>query len=160
MTKLTWSQPGGALLASDEVAHSAAGRVKNELIDGTDANAGDNFVYDGAGRLIDAWVPGHALAYRFADAGGCGPAPGAGRNTNRTSVTDNGSTSCYDAADKLSRRPTPATPPWPPTTTRTPPRWGQRPSPTTEPTATRPPPARAAPFATGATPPTASWSAR
>ena len=102
---LTWKKPDAGVLATDTVVRSAGGKVADQSIDGTDANpAGANFAYDGAGRLIDAFVPGHRYAYGFSPTGGCGAMPSAGRNTNRTSVTDNGgapSTYCYDGADRL-----------------------------------------------------------
>ena len=102
---LTWRLPGGASLASDAVTRSAGGRVTDQSIDGTDAHPGaDNFVYDGAGRLSAAWVPGHAYTYGFAPSGGCGTLTGAGKNTDRTSLVDNASPAlsyCYGAGDRL-----------------------------------------------------------
>ena len=102
---LTWQKsPGQTTLAEDLVVRSQAGRVVDETIDGTDARgANPNFVYDAAGRLTDAWVGGHVLAYAYEPTAGCGSQPGAGRNTNRTKATDNGAvtTYCYDAADRL-----------------------------------------------------------
>jgi hypothetical protein len=86
---------------SDQVTRSQSGRVVNELIDGVDPDpAANNFVYDGAGRLSSAKVPGHTISYGFAPTGGCGVMATAGRNTNRTSVTDNAATYsyCYDQA--------------------------------------------------------------
>ena len=103
LSGLTWTKPDGSLLASDAVTRSEAGRVVDEAIDGTDARAGNNFVYDGAGRLVSAWVAGHALSYRFDAFGGCGALAAAGKNTNRTAMVDNGATTtyCYDGADRL-----------------------------------------------------------
>ena len=103
-TGVAWSAPGPSTLTSDAVVHSVGGRVRDEVIDGADARAGDNFEYDGPGRLTAAWVPGHALAYGYAGGGGCGASLYAGRNSNRTSASDNGGTPaayCYDGADKL-----------------------------------------------------------
>lgn len=101
-TSLSWALVGATV--TDGVSRSQAGRVYDEVIDGIDANAGaNNFAYDAAGRLTNAWVPGHALAYGFAASGACGYQSTAGKNTNRTSVVDNGATttSCYDAGDRL-----------------------------------------------------------
>jgi RHS repeat-associated protein len=102
---LNWLQAGGGALASDAVSRSAAGDVVDETIDGVDANpSGVNFSYDGAGRLSSARVAGHTLTYNYAASSpGCPLATTAGKNTNRTSVIDNGTTvsSCYDAADRL-----------------------------------------------------------
>jgi len=101
---LTWAL-GGGVQVSDSVAYSQSGRVVEQLIDGADARPGaNNFVYDGAGRLTQAWVPGHSLTYGYDPAAGCGVAPRAAKNTSRTSVADNGgpaSSYCYDSADKL-----------------------------------------------------------
>lgn len=98
---LTWGGSVGAL-ASDAVVRSQAGRVLSETVGGVATNT---YTYDGAGRLVGATVPGHSLAYAYAyaSAGGCRPLAGAGRNTNRTSLVDNGvtTTSCYDNADRL-----------------------------------------------------------
>ncbi|HZQ29305.1 MAG TPA: PA14 domain-containing protein, partial [Acidimicrobiales bacterium] len=104
-TGLSWLAAGGGSLTTDAVTRSFGGRVLDESVDGTDAHAGaDNFTYDGAGRLTDAWVTAHHYAYGFAASPSCALAPNAGRNTNRSSVIDNGGTAttyCYDAADKL-----------------------------------------------------------
>jgi RHS repeat-associated protein len=106
ITGLTWNQSGTlGTVTTDTVTYSQSGRVIDEVIDAVDARvSADNFAYDAAGRLIDAYVPGHHLAYSFAASGGCGYQTTTGLNTNRTSVSDNNSTIatyCYDAGDKL-----------------------------------------------------------
>ena len=97
---LSWNQNGGSLLTSDAVTYSQSGRVVDQSIDGTDpSTAGTNFTYDGAGRLVNAYVPGHHYAYGF-DNASC-----RGNDTNRTSMSDyvsDAKTYCYDAADRLS----------------------------------------------------------
>jgi RHS repeat-associated protein len=102
--KQNWNFTGGAV-AQDQTVRSQAGTVIDELIDGIDAHSGSNFTYDGAGRLTEAWVPGHHQTYTFATTSSCPIATGAGLNTNRTSFTDSaGSLSfsyCYDNADRL-----------------------------------------------------------
>jgi RHS repeat-associated protein len=103
-SSVTWNQPGGVLMARDQVTRNLAGNVIDQMIDGVDPRpSNDNFTYDGAGRLVDAWAPGHHYTYAFDAAGGCGTLPTAGANTNRTASTDNGAatTYCYDQADKL-----------------------------------------------------------
>jgi RHS repeat-associated protein len=105
-TGQSWYTNTGTLLTSDTITRSLAGRYTDETIDGVDANtSGVNFQYDGAGRLYDAYAPGHHLQYAYAaSTPGCTLAPAAGKNTNRTSVTDNGGTAttyCYDNADRL-----------------------------------------------------------
>ncbi|MCA1684076.1 MAG: hypothetical protein LC708_02985, partial [Actinobacteria bacterium] len=107
-TGLTFSQANGSALVTDIVVRSQSGRVRDEAIDGTDANAtsgdgGANFRYDGAGRLTEARVPTKHLTYGFSATNGCGLAT-TGRNANRTSMTVNGGTPttyCYDSADRL-----------------------------------------------------------
>ncbi len=108
---LTWAGPGGTL-ATDAVTRSQSGRVTDETIDGTDADAANpNFIYDPLGRLTKARVAiggaTHVLDYGFATSGGCGAQDAPGRNSNRSSVTDTvgGSPTttgyCYDNADRL-----------------------------------------------------------
>ncbi len=105
-TGLTWNAAGGQALLNDQVQRSQAGRVTDETTDGIDANPGldNNFTYDAAGRLTQASTPGHALTYTYAPTGGCGFLTTAGKNTNRTAMVDNGTTTtyCYGADDRLS----------------------------------------------------------
>ena len=59
---------------------------------------------DGVGRLTRAVGSGHDFQYGYAASGGCGVNTAAGNNSNRTSLTDNGSTVgsyCYDNTDRL-----------------------------------------------------------
>ena len=102
--KQSW-QFASTATATDQVTRSQTGKVVDESIDGVDAHSGNNFTYDGAGRLVDAYVPGHHYTYGFAASGGCGADAAAGKNTNRTSFIDStGSLSygyCYDNADRL-----------------------------------------------------------
>ncbi|MGH9223933.1 MAG: RHS repeat-associated core domain-containing protein [Acidimicrobiales bacterium] len=111
-TRLAWTAAGGAPLATDEVARSRTGRVTDEKVDGDDAYPGTpsfgsagsmNFHYDPVGRLRTAKVAGHDLAYEFAAAAACGDLTAAGRNTNRTRVSDNGTGTdfCYGLDDRL-----------------------------------------------------------
>jgi len=109
-TGLSWTGPGGTL-TSNTVTRSLQGRVVDDATDGVDPWVGtDNYTYDGAGRLTQAMVPGHALLYPYAPSGGCGPSTGAGKNTNRTQFIDYlylSATSCYDNADRLTSTTTP-----------------------------------------------------
>ncbi|MEZ5382765.1 MAG: PA14 domain-containing protein [Microthrixaceae bacterium] len=112
---LTWTGPGAALITSDSVTRSLAGRVVDQAVDGTDPNpSGANYVYDGAGRLTDAWTPAQRTQYAFAPSGGCGVATAAGKNSNRTTKTvipaggsPAATTFCYDHADRLTSTTTP-----------------------------------------------------
>jgi len=104
-TGLTWKAAGGGAMATVAVTRSQAGRVIDEIVDGVDAHTGGpNFGYDPVGRLTSARVTAHSLVYDFGPSSLCTLAPGAGANTNRSSVTDNGGTPttyCYDEADRL-----------------------------------------------------------
>jgi len=104
LTGLTWSLADASVITSDALTRSQSGRVTDRSLENVDATPlGRNFSYDGAGRLISASVAGHALTYVYDPANGCGPSVAAGRNTNRSSVTDNTTTVsyCYDNADRL-----------------------------------------------------------
>ena len=105
-------EPGGTLIHRDIVTRNSAGQVIDQLVDThPDANpASDNYLYDGAGRLIRAWIPvaggtpSRDITYGFAATGGCGASDDAGLNTNRTSETVAGgpaTTYCYDNADRI-----------------------------------------------------------
>ncbi|HJV08948.1 MAG TPA: DNRLRE domain-containing protein [Acidimicrobiales bacterium] len=108
---LSWAFTGGGS-AIDSVIRSQSGRIVDHSVDGADANpAGQNFRYDGAGRLIEAWwgAPAQHATYSYATAS-CGVAD-AGKNTNRTAMTLNGATPvtyCYDSADRLTSSSDPA----------------------------------------------------
>ncbi|MGH9279635.1 MAG: RHS repeat-associated core domain-containing protein [Acidimicrobiales bacterium] len=109
--KKTWNT-GTALLASDEVFRSRAGRVSDQKIDGVDpypngaafgAQDSYNYTYGAAGELLSAHIPGHNLTYAYAPAGGCGPLQTAGLNGDRTGITRDGTptTYCHGADDRL-----------------------------------------------------------
>jgi RHS repeat-associated protein len=102
---VTWRQPDNTVITSDAItARDIAGRVTDQSIDGVDPyTSGPNYVYDNAGRLTTARVAGHTYSYVFAATGGCGTLGAAGKNTNRTSMVDNSTTTsyCYDNADRL-----------------------------------------------------------
>ena len=117
LTALQWATTAGATFASDQVHYSQDGRVDDQLIDGVDARPGTwggassaNFLYDGVGRLVEAWTldqPSAAVRHLSYDyvtqVPACVIAPNAGMNTNRSKTTDNGveTTYCYDHADRL-----------------------------------------------------------
>lgn len=103
--RVTSTAADGTTMADDVVSRSRSGKVVDQSIDGTDPNAGGtNFGYDAAGRLTTAHVPGHALTYAYAASGGCGTEPAAGKNSNRTSMSDSAgpsATYCYNRRDQL-----------------------------------------------------------
>jgi RHS repeat-associated protein len=106
LAQVSWTGPGG-LITSDQVTRRTGGDVVGFVTDGVNHHAGDDYVYDNAGRLTQAWVPGGHYAYAFASAGSC-PAPAAYKNTNRSSMTftSTGGAAvttnyCYDHADRL-----------------------------------------------------------
>lgn len=109
----------GAFVAGDATNESLAGRVTSEQEDisgnglsNPDPKAPNSttYTYDGAGRLVSAYLPEGLAAYGYAanPAGDNCPTPNAGQNTNRTSVTitpTSGSPTtthyCYNNADQL-----------------------------------------------------------
>ncbi len=95
-----------ALVASDDVSYSQGSRVKDQSIDSVDVRSGNNFGYDGAGRLTTAYVPSHNLEYHYDANSGCvglGGLANSGNNTNRSWVVDNGVGTyyCYNGADRM-----------------------------------------------------------
>lgn len=119
---------GATVLTSDAVTRDLPGRVIDRTVDGIDANpAGANYVYDGAGRLVDWYEtdPSTSTQYRgtytFGAAptecagGSWGNATNAGKNTNRATSTlqiNGGATAttkyCYDFADRIQKVITPS----------------------------------------------------
>jgi RHS repeat-associated protein len=97
---------GSTVLYDETNTFSAAGRVKDQSVSNgsglTDANpSGDNFYYDGAGRLTLSYTSSGMEVDSY-DTASCG-ATNAGLDTNRTSITRGSTTQtlCYDAADRL-----------------------------------------------------------
>jgi RHS repeat-associated protein len=103
--RVTSTAADGTTMADDVVSRSRSGKVVDQSVDGADPNPlGANFAYDAAGRLTSAHVPGRSLTYGYAPSGGCGAEPAAGKNSNRTSMTDStgpSATYCYDRMDQL-----------------------------------------------------------
>ncbi|TPW12523.1 MAG: YD repeat protein, partial [Acidimicrobiaceae bacterium] len=105
LTAVVWAGPGG-MITSDAVTRSQTGRIIDQSVDGTDPyGAGNNYVYDSAGRLASARTPGGGFyEYAYTPTGGCGANTAAGANSNRTTAKLNGATVasyCYDNADRL-----------------------------------------------------------
>ncbi len=104
MSSITWTNVAtGAVITSDTVTRSLTGKVLTDTIDGA-ATPAWTYAYDAAGRLSNATGSGHAYAYGYAASGGCGIDTAAGKNSNRTSLTDNAvvvANYCYDNADRL-----------------------------------------------------------
>lgn len=102
---VNWWLPGGTtLLAGHAYTYSQSGRVSDEQVDWADPyTAGVNYTYDTVGRLTTARVGTHTYTYNFAATNTCGVNLQAGKNTNRTSMVDNGATTtyCYDNTDRL-----------------------------------------------------------
>lgn len=106
----------GALVAGDQVTFSPGKRVSSELedINGTTLTnpnpagiTSTTYTYDGAGRLVNAYLPGASTSYGYGTNPSC-TNPSQGSNTNRTSMTitpTGGASSstgyCYNAADQL-----------------------------------------------------------
>lgn len=120
-TGLTWRKSSdNSVITSEAATYSLGERMTDLVTDGFDPRSSNpNYIYDGAGRLTEAWstarntdgsTAAHHAQYGFGTASGsCGSGTQAqaGKNTNRTSMTvgDGGSavttTYCYDAADRL-----------------------------------------------------------
>ena len=110
-----WVEPGTARSSAlapsesvrDEVVRSQSGRIlKNTLTDGSTAES-SLYVYDAAGRLIQATIPEHVLDYSYEPTSGCTNNL-AGMSGNRTRFTDTKGGEvvtdveyCYDYADRL-----------------------------------------------------------
>ena len=92
---------------TDQVVRSQSGRIMTNTL--TDRGVAENsaYTYDAAGRLTSAAIPGHTLAYSYADTTGC-TNNRAGRSGNRTGFTDTVAgvivskvSYCYNYADRL-----------------------------------------------------------
>jgi RHS repeat-associated protein len=113
LQQISWTNAAtGALITSDAVTRNAVGDLTGKVVDGVDHHAGNDYVYDNAGRLLDAYVPGRRIQYEYGTtttaACGANTLTTAGANTNRTkqTVTPTGgaatvTTYCYDRADRL-----------------------------------------------------------
>ncbi|UUV30726.1 PA14 domain-containing protein [Amycolatopsis roodepoortensis] len=108
---LTWKTSDNKTITS-QVGRTRAGTIVDESSGGVDPRPnGPNYVYDAAGRMVEAYVPGHHYTYDFSS-----PAPvtcpsgtqgNAGLNTNRVRLLDQTASGtaetgyCYDGADRL-----------------------------------------------------------
>ena len=111
ITSLSFTLPGSRTL-TDTVTRSQSGAIQSDTTTLTGGSGTQTtnygYTYDGAGRLIQAVLPGRVQDYGFAATGGCGALTTAGKNSNRTSltVTPTGqsaqtTTYCYDNTDRL-----------------------------------------------------------
>ncbi len=104
---LTWTLTGTTVV--DTLTRSRANTVAADSVTRDGATIGSfQYTYDAAGRLTQAQMPHHIQQFAFAATGGCGADAAAGKNTNRTTLTDtlDGTTTttttyCYDNADRL-----------------------------------------------------------
>jgi RHS repeat-associated protein len=101
---LTHTLGNGTTQISDTVTRSQSGQI----VSGTENGTAKSYTYDKADRLTSATLGGNTYAYSFAalTSGQCGQASAnlnAHKNSNRTSMTVNGTTTtyCYDQADRL-----------------------------------------------------------
>ncbi|UAJ77808.1 hypothetical protein IT072_10845 [Leifsonia sp. ZF2019] len=118
---LGWAFPSGQAGVTDAVVRSQSGRILTDMLTDGTSSYGSSYTYDGAGRLTSATIPNHTLAYGFGTAA-CGADLNAGKNGNRTSLTDtyttpgggspsaSTTTYCYDNADRLTSTTAPAGP--------------------------------------------------
>jgi RHS repeat-associated protein len=111
LASLTWRTSNNVDVVST-VTRTRAGTVIDESLAGVDARpTGPNYLYDTAGRLTQAWVPGHHYTYDLTSTApaGCptGTRTNAAVNTNRTHLLDETPAGtadtgyCYDTADRL-----------------------------------------------------------
>lgn len=111
MTSLDWRTSDGHDVVS-AVTRTIAGTITDESLGGVDANpAGANYVYDAAGRLVQAYATGHHFTYDYTSTASAAcptnTRANAGRNTNRMRLLDQTAAGtaetdyCYDAADRL-----------------------------------------------------------
>ncbi|MEU3622562.1 PA14 domain-containing protein [Amycolatopsis coloradensis] len=111
LLSLGWKTSDGKDVVS-KVGRTSAGTIVDESLAGADARPNaPNYVYDGLGRLTEAYVTGHHYTYDFTSSASVtcpvGTQPNAGLNTNRMRLLDEtaGGTAetryCYDAADRL-----------------------------------------------------------
>jgi YD repeat-containing protein len=111
VTTLTWKLSDNKQVSST-VKRTKAGTIVDESLAGVDARpGGPNYVYDAAGRLVQAYTTGHHFTYDFTSQSSkscpAGTEPNAGRNNNAVRVLDetrSGTATteyCYDNADRL-----------------------------------------------------------
>ncbi|WP_409463266.1 PA14 domain-containing protein [Amycolatopsis sp. GA6-003] len=111
LLSLDWKTSDNKHVVS-QVRRTAAGTIVDESLGGTDARPNaPNYVYDGAGRLIEAYVTGHHYTYDYTATASTtcpvGTQANAGLNTNRMRLLDQTASGtaetryCYDAADRL-----------------------------------------------------------
>jgi YD repeat-containing protein len=108
---LDWKTSDGKDVVS-QVGRTTAGTIVDESLGGNDPRPNaPNYVYDGAGRLAEAYVTGHHYTYDYASAASAicptGTQANAGVNTNRMRLLDQTAAGtaetryCYDAADRI-----------------------------------------------------------
>ncbi|GHG14283.1 hypothetical protein GCM10017567_35000 [Amycolatopsis bullii] len=111
LLSLGWKTSDGKDIVS-KVGRTSAGTIVDESLAGTDARPNaPNYVYDGVGRLTEAYVAGHHYTYDFTSSASAtcpaGTQANAGLNTNRMRLLDETAAGtaetryCYDAADRL-----------------------------------------------------------
>ncbi len=111
LTSLTW-QTSDSIQITSGVDRTRAGIIYNDWESGSNHPTGGNdFAYDTAGRLTDAYLKGHHFTYDYTSTANpacpTGTQANAGTNSNRMRLVDqigtNTSTTsyCYDAADRL-----------------------------------------------------------
>ncbi|HVV12772.1 MAG TPA: PA14 domain-containing protein [Amycolatopsis sp.] len=112
ITSLTWQDDASNQVVS-QVARTRAGTIIGESLNGSNPNpAGNDYSYDAAGRLTEAYTGGgHHFTYDYTATASAscptGKQANAGANTNLVTLTDattggtNTTNYCYDAADRL-----------------------------------------------------------
>ncbi|HWH26651.1 MAG TPA: PA14 domain-containing protein [Pseudolysinimonas sp.] len=110
LTQDAYTDAAGVNTVTDQVVRSQSGRIVQNTLTDDAATETSTYSFDAAGRLVTAAIPRHTLSYGYAQSGGCGANPAAGKNGNRTSSSDtfDGGTPtsvayCYDNADRLTQ---------------------------------------------------------
>jgi RHS repeat-associated protein len=101
--QITFDQASTSVLLEDADVMDVAGLVTSDTQTDPTGSWTDTYGYDNAARLTSATAPGNTYSYSYASTGGCGALTEAGLNSDRTSSTDNSTTTtyCYGDADQL-----------------------------------------------------------
>jgi RHS repeat-associated protein len=108
VNSLTYTLGDGTTTISDSVTRSQSNQITTDVVASGSNSLWYGYSYDGAGRLTGATAGPHTYTYGYGtEVSSCNTVPGnnpnAGKNSNRTMQTIDGTTTtfCYDQADRL-----------------------------------------------------------